>query len=71
MYNGYFYFFSSDEELVPRKCFIMVIYYKMPAKFKKEREETEKSLYFKDFYWYKKIARAIFHSILNFKEKDN
>ena len=43
----------------------------MPAKFKKEREETEKSLYFKDFYWYKKIARAIFHSILNFKEKDN
>ena len=40
-------------------------------KFKKEREETEKSLYFKDFYWYKKIARAIFHSILNFEEKDN
>ena len=43
----------------------------MPAKFKREREETEKSLYFKDLYWFKKIARAIFHSILNFKEKDN
>ena len=43
----------------------------MPAKFKREREETEKSLYFKDLYWFKKIARAICHSILNFKEKDN
>ena len=49
----------------------MVISYIKPAKFKREREETEDSLYFKDMYWLKTIARAIFHSILNLKGKDN
>ena len=42
----------------------------MPTKFKREREEIEKSLFFKDLFWFKTIARVIFHSILNFKEKD-
>ena len=45
MYNGYAYFFSSDEELVQKKCFIMVVYYKMPAKFKREREKKLKRVF--------------------------
>ena len=37
-----FLFFSSDEELGPKKYFIMVISYKKPVKFKREREKKLK-----------------------------